>query len=126
MLYIDRIRLERNEIMWMIIILNLYKLSSFGSDIPGHDIVAANLKDEEEDDDIDDDDDYYKEDEEDKENPFEREPTDKEIKDEDFPLGNPEDDLIDDDDEVPYDRLHPQVLFAHQIVFYVISHPIFK
>lgn len=88
--------------MWMIIILYLYKLSSFGSDIPGRDIVAANLKDEEEDDDIDDDDDdYYKEDEEDKENPFEREPTDTEIKDEDFPLVNPEDDLIDDDDEVP-------------------------
>ncbi len=102
MLYIDKIRMRWNEIMWMIINLNLYMLSSFGSDIPGYHIFAANLIDEEDDDD-DFDDDYYKEDEEDKENPFEREPTDKDIKDEDFPMGNPEDDLIDDDDEeVPY------------------------
>ena len=89
--------------MWMIINHNLYNINSFGSDILRQHNFDSNLNDEEEDDDFNDDNDYYKEDEEDKKNPFEREPTDKEIKDEDFPMGNPEDDLIDDDDEeVPY------------------------
>ena len=58
--------------------------------------------DDEDEDDFNDDDDYYNEEDEDKDNPFDREPTDKDIVDEDFPLGIPEDDLIDDDEEVPY------------------------
>ena len=62
-------------------------------------ISAAKNKDEE--DETDDDDDYYHEEDEEKENPFDREPTDKEINDSDIPLVNPEDDLIDDEDEIP-------------------------
>jgi hypothetical protein len=65
-------------------------------------VFAASPRDDEDDDDLDDDDDFYNEEDEDKDNPFDREPTDKEIRDEDFPLGIPEDDLIDDDEEIPY------------------------
>ena len=65
-------------------------------------ISAAKNKDEEdEEDETDDDDDYYHEDDEEKENPFDREPTDKEIDDSDIPIVNPEDDLLDDEEEIP-------------------------
>ena len=62
-------------------------------------ISAAKNKDEE--DETDDDDDYYHEEDEEKENPFDREPTDKEIDDSDIPIVNPEDDLLDDEEEIP-------------------------
>ena len=65
-------------------------------------ISAAKNKDkEDEEDETDDDDDYYHEDDEEKENPFDREPTDKEIDDSDIPIVNPEDDLLDDEEEIP-------------------------
>ncbi|MCH7722905.1 MAG: hypothetical protein IIA49_00695 [Bacteroidetes bacterium] len=62
-------------------------------------ISAAKNKDEE--DETDDDDDYYHEEDEEKENPFDREPTDKELDDSDIPIVNPEDDLLDDEEEIP-------------------------
>jgi len=62
-------------------------------------ISAAKNKDEE--DETDDDDDYYHEENEEKENPFDREPTDKEIDDSDIPIVNPEEDLLDDEEEIP-------------------------
>lgn len=62
-------------------------------------INVAKNKDEE--DETDDDDDYYHEEDEEKENPFDREPTDKEINDSDIPIVNPEDDLLDDEEEIP-------------------------
>ena len=65
-------------------------------------VFILSPRDDDGDDDINDDDDYYHEEDEDKDNPFDKEPTDKDIVDEDFPLGIPEDDLIDDDEEVPY------------------------
>ena len=65
-------------------------------------VLSVSPRDEEDDEDPDDDDDFYNEEDEDKENPFDREPTDKDIVDEDFPLGMPEDDLIGDDEEIPY------------------------
>ena len=68
-------------------------------DDPEFVISAAKNKDE--DDESDDDDDYYNEDDEEKENPFDREPTDKEIDDSDIPIVNPEDDLLDDEEEIP-------------------------
>ncbi len=75
----------------MFVIINLY---------PNE--VTLSPRDDDEDDDINDDDDYYNEEDEDKDNPFDKEPTEKDIVDEDFPLGMPEDDLIDDDEEFPY------------------------
>jgi hypothetical protein len=48
----------------------------------------------------DDDDGYYNEEEE--ENPFEKEPEEDDLSDDDFPLADPENDLFDDDDDVPY------------------------
>jgi hypothetical protein len=65
-------------------------------------VLVVSPRNDEDDDDLDDDDDFYNEEDEDKENPFDREPSDKDIVDEDFPLGIPEDDLIDDDEEIPY------------------------
>ena len=56
-------------------------------------ISAAKNKDEEDEEDETDD--------EEKENPFDREPTDKEIDDSDIPIVNPEDDLLDDEEEIP-------------------------
>ncbi|MGD8306296.1 MAG: hypothetical protein PVF17_06550 [Ignavibacteria bacterium] len=58
-------------------------------------------RDEEDDDQIDDD--FNEEDEnEDEENPFDIEPSDRDILESDFPLDNPEDDLLDDEEEIPY------------------------
>lgn len=62
---------------------------------------AAKNKNNDEDDDVEDDDDYYNGEEED-ENPFEKEPTDKDIVEEELPFVDPEEDLFEDDEEVPY------------------------
>ena len=63
--------------------------------------VISAAKNNDEEDETDDDDDYYHEEDEEKENPFDREPTDKEISDSDIPIVNPEDDLLDDEEEIP-------------------------
>ena len=71
-----------------------------------NDISASKKKDDNEDEEIDDD--FYDDDandEEEKEeieNPFDREPTDKELIENDLPFDNPEDDLLDDEEEIPY------------------------
>jgi hypothetical protein len=62
---------------------------------------AAKKNNDEEDEEIDEDDDYYDEEEDRRENPFDKEPTDKDIIEEEFPV-DPEEDLFDDDDEAPY------------------------
>ena len=66
-----------------------------------HILFAGRKKDDDEDDVNDNDDDF--EEEEDEENPFEREPTDKDIVDEEFPI-DPTEDLFDDDeeDDIPF------------------------
>ncbi|MBT8378003.1 MAG: hypothetical protein KJN64_02095 [Ignavibacteria bacterium] len=46
-----------------------------------------------------DDDDYYNNDDEDKDNPFDKEPGQNDLLDEDFPLED-EDDLFDDEDDI--------------------------
>ena len=123
----DKIPLPGKDVILFLTKLNGVILIAFICNKYLPNVFAVSPRDDEDDDDPDDDDDFYNEEDEDKENPFEREPTDKEIVDEDFPIGIPEDDLIDDDDdEVPYNLLHSQVLFTYQIVFYVIAHPIFK
>ena len=63
-------------------------------------INAAKKRDEE--DETDDDDDFYHEEDEEKQNPFDREPTEKDINDDDIPIVNPEDDLLDDEEEIPF------------------------
>ena len=64
--------------------------------------LASKKKDDDEDNDADDDD-FIEEEEEVEDNPFDKEPTEKDIIDNDVPIINPEDDLLDDDDdEVPY------------------------
>ena len=63
--------------------------------------VISTAKNKDEEDETDDDDDYYNEEDEEKENPFDREPTDKEIDDSDIPIVNPEEDLLDDEEEIP-------------------------
>lgn len=60
-------------------------------------IQALNKKDDEEDNDADDDDNF--EDEEVEENPFDKEPTEKDIIEDDIPLLDPEDELLDEDDD---------------------------
>ena len=62
--------------------------------------TAKNKNDD--DDEKEDDDDYYNEEKEEDENPFDKEPTDKDIVEGDVPLVDPEEDLFDDDEEVPY------------------------
>lgn len=62
-------------------------------------VFASKKKDDEEDNDSDDD---SIEEKEDDENPFEKEPTEQDLIENDIPLIDPEDDLLDDDDEVPY------------------------
>jgi len=63
---------------------------------------AAKNKNDDEDDEKEDDDDYYNEEKEEDENPFDKEPTDKDIVEEDIPVVDPEEDIFDDDEEVPY------------------------
>ncbi len=65
--------------------------------------LASKKKDDDENNDADDDD--FIEDEEEEvveENPFDKEPTEQDIIENDIPLIDPEDDLLDDDEEVPY------------------------
>jgi hypothetical protein len=65
--------------------------------------LASKKKDDDEDNDADDDE--FIEDEEEvvvEENPFDKEPTEQDIIENDIPLIDPEDDLLDDDEEVPY------------------------
>ena len=65
------------------------------------DLKFAVLASHDEDNDADDDDTF--EDEVVEENPFDKEPTEKDIIENDIPIIDPEDELIDDDDdEVPY------------------------
>ena len=126
-MYFDKIPISWKDVILFVSSLNGFIAIAFICDKHPPNVFAVSPRDDEDDDDFDDDDDFYNEEDEDKENPFEREPTDKEIVDEDFPIGIPEDDLIDDDDdEVPYNLLHSQVLFTHQIVFYIVAHTIFK
>lgn len=66
-----------------------------------HTAISAGKKDDEEDDDLFDDDEEVNDDEEEEENPFDREPTDKDIIEDDLPI-DPAEDLFDDDEEVPY------------------------
>ncbi len=63
---------------------------------------AAKNKNDDEDDNVEDDDDYYNDEEEEEKNPFDKEPTEKDIVEEDIPLVDPEEDMFDDDEEVPY------------------------
>ncbi len=63
---------------------------------------AAKNKNDDDDDEKEDDDDYYNDEEEEDENPFDKEPTDKDIVEGDLPIVNPEEDILDDDEEVPY------------------------
>ncbi len=63
--------------------------------------VISTAKNKDEEDETDDDDDFYHEEDEEKENPFDREPTNKEIDDSDIPIINPEDDILDDEEEIP-------------------------
>lgn len=61
--------------------------------------IAASRKKNADDDDLDDD---FDDEEDDEDYPLEIEPTEKDIFEDDFPLDNPEEDLLDDDDEIPY------------------------
>jgi hypothetical protein len=64
--------------------------------------LASKKKDDDEDNDADDDDFIDDEEEVVEENPFDKEPTEQEIIENDIPLIDPEDDLLDDDEEIPY------------------------
>jgi len=64
--------------------------------------AAKDKNDDDDDDEKEDDDDYYNEEEEEDENPFDKEPTDKDLIEEDLPIVDPEKDILDDDEEVPY------------------------
>jgi len=68
--------------------------------------AAKNKNDDDEENDDneekEDDDDYYNEEENKDENPFDKEPTDKDIAEEDIPSVDPEEDIFDDEEEVPY------------------------
>ena len=63
-------------------------------------VLASKEKDEEDVNDPEDDD--FIEEEEEGENPFDKEPTEQDLIENDVPVIDPEDDLSDDDDEVPY------------------------
>ena len=63
-------------------------------------VLASKKTDDDEDNDADDDD--FIEEEEVEENPFDKEPDEKDIIENVIPLIDPEDDLLDDDDEIPY------------------------
>ena len=71
----------------------------FNNDDSGKFIFVPRMYDYDDDEDIDDD---FNDDEEEDENPFDIEPTDKDILESDFPIDNPEDDLLDDDEDIPY------------------------
>jgi len=65
-------------------------------------LYTANNKEDDENNEKEDDDDYYNDEEEEDENPFDKEPTDKDIVEEDLPIVDPEEDIFDNDEEVPY------------------------
>ena len=100
----DKIQIPGNDIILFLTSINGFIAITFIHDKYHLNVISVSPRDDEDDDDLDDDDDFYNDEDEDKENPFDKEPTDKDIVDEDFPLGIPEDDLIDDDDdeEIPY------------------------
>jgi len=89
-------RFGENEILME----EFYSFKLIASDDLKYTVLASNKNDEEEDNDTDDDD--FIEDEEEVENPFDKEPTEKDIIENEIPLIDPEDELIDDDDEIPY------------------------
>lgn len=62
---------------------------------------AARNKKEDDEDENEEDDEYYTEEEE-EENPFDKEPSEKDLIDDDFPLVDPEEDMFDEDEEIPY------------------------
>jgi len=89
-------RFEENEILME----EIYSFELVASDDFKFAILASHRKDDEEDNDADDDD--LIEDEEVGENPFDKEPSEKDIIENDIPLIDPEDELLDDDEEIPY------------------------
>ena len=89
-------RLEENEMLME----KINSLEFIASDDFKFAILASNKKDDDEDNDADDDD--FVEEEEVEENPFDKEPSEKDIIEDDIPLFDPEDELLDDDDEIPY------------------------
>jgi hypothetical protein len=82
------------------LIEELYSFELIASDDFNFAVLASHDEDDDEDNDADDDDTF--EEEEVEENPFDKEPTEKDIIENDIPIINPEVELIDDDDEVPY------------------------
>jgi len=91
-------RFEENEIL-------MEELNSFElikSDDFKFAVCTSKKKDDEGDNDADDDDFIEDEEDEDDENPFDKEPTEQDLIENDIPLIDPEDDLLDDDDELPY------------------------
>jgi hypothetical protein len=97
---VDKIPTAEIDLVLLPTRLNGVVAMIFISDKHFPNVFALSPRDD--DDDPNDDDDFYKEEDEDKDNPFDKEPSEKDIVDEDFPLGIPEEDLIDDDEEVPY------------------------
>jgi hypothetical protein len=89
-------RFEENEILME----EFYNFEMIASDDFNFADLALNKKDDEEDDDADDDETL--EDEEVEENPFDKEPSENDIIDDDIPLFDAEDELLDDDDDFPY------------------------
>jgi hypothetical protein len=89
-------RFEENEILME----EFYSFELIENDDFKLSVLASNKNDDEEDNGEDDDD--FIEDEEVEENPFDKEPTEKDIIENDIPIIDPEDDLSDDDEEIPY------------------------
>jgi len=89
-------RLEENEIL--LVGINNFELMD-GDDFKFI-VLGSKEKDDEEVNDAEDDD--FIEGEEEGENPFDKEPTEQDLIENDVPVIDPEDDLLDDDDEVPY------------------------
>ena len=67
----------------------------------GHILYAARNKKDDEDENEKDDDEYYTEEEE-EENPFDKEPSENDLIDEDLPFIDPEEDDFDEDEDIPY------------------------
>ncbi len=75
--------------------------SCYNSYIASQINAGTKKEDDEDTDDFDDEEENNNGEEGTEENPFEREPTDKEIIDNDLPFIDPEEDLFDDEDEIP-------------------------
>ena len=88
--------IEENEML----LEERYKVEFVESDDFKFAVLASKKTDDDEDNDADDDD--FIEEEEVEENPFDKEPDEKDIIENVIPLIDPEDDLLDDDDEIPY------------------------